>query len=211
MEEKCPPGTRIERIHPSTNILDLGTVMDIPVYTDSPDSSGNYSDTILFDNGTTSALPLLDMASIIPTPPVQEEDSTNTNCLLPPFLQLNSKITYDHAGQFHKGFLGIHNGVYRFVLAMLPIISVGVPHCRRLLPSTPLPLLLASSTCIGTAHHLSSKPWLIPITIVKYAFKVITRRSAGLRVLTCIAKLSLASIPPFVKKGLLSQSPPCVF
>ena len=115
MEEKCPPGTRIERLHPSTNILDLGTVMDIPVYTDSPDSSGNYSYTIPFDNGTTSALPLLDMASIIPTPPVQEEDSTNTNCLLPPFLQLNSKITYDHAGQFHKGFLGIHNGVYRFV------------------------------------------------------------------------------------------------
>ena len=86
--------------------------MDIPMYTDSPDTSSNYSYTILFDNSTTSAVPLLDMASIITTPPVREEDPTFTNSLLPPFLQLNSKITYDHVGQYHKGFLGIHNGVY---------------------------------------------------------------------------------------------------
>ena len=60
-------------------------------------------------------VPLLDMASIIPALPVQEEDPTCTNSLLPPFLQLKSKSTYDHAGQFHKGFLGIHNGVYWFI------------------------------------------------------------------------------------------------
>ncbi len=31
MEEKYPPGTRVERIDPSTNILVAGTVMDIPI------------------------------------------------------------------------------------------------------------------------------------------------------------------------------------
>jgi hypothetical protein len=34
--------------------------------------------------------------------------------LLPPFLQLNSKITFDHDGQYHKGYLGQRDGVYWF-------------------------------------------------------------------------------------------------
>ncbi len=32
MEEKYPPGTRIERIDPTTNMLLAGTVMDIPLH-----------------------------------------------------------------------------------------------------------------------------------------------------------------------------------
>jgi hypothetical protein len=35
--------------------------------------------------------------------------------LLPPFLRLNSRITYKHDGQCHKGFLRQRDGVYRFV------------------------------------------------------------------------------------------------
>jgi hypothetical protein len=55
------------------------------------------------------------MASIIPSPPVREDSTAGCNHLLPPFLQLNSKITYEHDGHYHKGFLGIRNGVYRFI------------------------------------------------------------------------------------------------
>jgi hypothetical protein len=71
--------------------------------------------TILFDDGTTFSVPLLEMATIIPSPPDQEVSTAGSNTLLPPFLQLNSKITYEHDGQFHKGFLGLRNGVYCFV------------------------------------------------------------------------------------------------
>ena len=55
------------------------------------------------------------MASIIPKPPVDIVSSDSQDSLLPPFLRLNSKITYEHDGQFQKGFLGKVDGVYRFI------------------------------------------------------------------------------------------------
>ena len=55
------------------------------------------------------------MASLIPPPPVALDDSDAATSLLPPFLRVNSKITFEHEGQYHKGFLGLCNGVYRFV------------------------------------------------------------------------------------------------
>ncbi len=48
-EEKYPPGTRVERIDPSTNLLLAGTVTDIPFPTDVSDSTTNVSYTILFN------------------------------------------------------------------------------------------------------------------------------------------------------------------
>ncbi len=105
----------MEQLDPSTNVLVSGTVMDIPIYQDAQESLGESSYTILFDNGTTSSVPLSDMAGMIPFPPVQEETPAASDNLLPPFLQLNSKIMYEHDGQYHKGFLGICNGVYWFV------------------------------------------------------------------------------------------------
>jgi hypothetical protein len=115
MEEKYPPGTRVGRMDTSTNILVAGTVMDFPISQTMTESLVELSYTILFDNGMTSSVPLSEMASIIPSPPVQEETPAGGNHLLPPFLQLNSKITYEHDGHYHKGFLGIRNGVYRFM------------------------------------------------------------------------------------------------
>jgi hypothetical protein len=41
--------------------------------------------------------------------------SENTHALLPPFLQLNLKITYKHEGQYHKGFLTICDGIKHFM------------------------------------------------------------------------------------------------
>jgi hypothetical protein len=89
--------------------------MDIPIYQDAQESLGESSYTILFDNGTTSSVPLSGMAGMIPSPHVREETPAASNNLLPFFLQLISKITYEHDGQYHNGFLGICNGVYRFV------------------------------------------------------------------------------------------------
>jgi hypothetical protein len=115
MEEKSPPGTWVERMDPFTNILVAGTMMDIPFSGNVLDSSNTATYTILFDNGKTSSVPQLEMASTIPSPPVRDTVATKTHVLLPPFLQLNLKITFEHEGQYHKGFLTMHDGVYCFM------------------------------------------------------------------------------------------------
>jgi hypothetical protein len=91
MEENYPPGTRIERADPSTNTLLSGTVMDIPFPATSPDRPpSKLSHTVLFDNGTTTSIPLQDMALLIPSPlvdPLPNGDSSSSqDFLLPPFL-----------------------------------------------------------------------------------------------------------------------------
>jgi len=118
MEELYPPGTRVERIDPSSNMLSAGTVMDIPISNNSSSSSFSASDlsyTILFDNGTTASTPLSDMVSIIPKPRINVDCYDSQDSLLPPFLWLNSKITYEHDGQYQKGFLAKTDNVYRFI------------------------------------------------------------------------------------------------
>ncbi len=116
-EEKYPPGTRVEHIDPVTNMLVSGTVMDIPFPVDVFDSSEDKMDllhTILFDNNATSSIPLSQMASLISPSPVTPMTTDSTNSLLPPFLCLNSWITFKHDGQYHKGYLGQLDGIYRF-------------------------------------------------------------------------------------------------
>jgi hypothetical protein len=63
----------------------------------------------------TASVPLSKTASIISSPPVRDGVDDDFQPLLPPFLQLNSIITYEHDGQFHKGYLGLQNGVYQFI------------------------------------------------------------------------------------------------
>jgi len=66
----------------------------------------------LFDDGTARAVPSKDMLFLIPKPVYAEPDSTH---ILPPFLQPGSKITFEHDGQLHKGFLGQSpSGEFRF-------------------------------------------------------------------------------------------------
>ena len=67
MEELHPPGMRVKRLDPSTNMLIVGTVMDIPLHSN-PNGSAMYQ--VLFDNGTSASIPLTDMASLILSPPV---------------------------------------------------------------------------------------------------------------------------------------------
>jgi hypothetical protein len=89
-EEKYSPGTRIERIDPSTNKLLVGTVMDIPFPVSPSEANSLQSYIILFDNGTTS-VPLNEMAGLIPPPPVEVCNLDSHNSPLPSFLLLNSK------------------------------------------------------------------------------------------------------------------------
>ncbi len=121
MEEKYLPGTCIERIDPATNMLLARTVMNIPFLMTESNSGGpvhNSSYSILLDNGTSALIPLSDMANLIPPPPVvstPHPSSTSLDSLLPPFLRLNSRITYKHDNQYHKGFLVQRDDVYCFV------------------------------------------------------------------------------------------------
>ncbi len=88
-EEKYPPGTRVERLDPTSNMLLSGTIMDIPFPpTESSSSSDDIHDrlyTILFDNGTTTLIPLSQMSALIPPPPASLA-SPSADALLPPFL-----------------------------------------------------------------------------------------------------------------------------
>jgi len=75
--------------------------MDIPLQS-SPDGSTMYQ--VLFNNGTSASLPLGDMASLIPRPPVSgnapsTSSSDNDSSLLPPFLQVGSQITFEYDGE----------------------------------------------------------------------------------------------------------------
>jgi hypothetical protein len=100
-------------------MLLAGTVMDIPLIPTVPSSDDpsdpSYSYTILFDSGISASIPLLEMPSIIPKPPVDIDSSNSQDSLLPPFLWLNSKITYEHDGQYHKGCLDKRQGICRFI------------------------------------------------------------------------------------------------
>jgi hypothetical protein len=118
-EEKYPPRTCVECMDPTSNMLLSDTLMNIPFPVDvSLSSSGNVQDrpyTILFDNGTTASILLSQMSGLIPPSPVSSSPSHGTDALLPPFLQLNSRIMYKHEGQYHKGWLAQHTGVYCFL------------------------------------------------------------------------------------------------
>jgi hypothetical protein len=91
--------------------------MDIPFPIEVSDSTTDTTDlpyTILFNDGTTAFIPLSQMANLIPPPPVQLTAADGSDSLLPPFLRLNSRITFEHEGQYHKGYLSQLDGVYCF-------------------------------------------------------------------------------------------------
>jgi hypothetical protein len=68
-----------------------------------PEASNTY--TILLDNGTTVDVPFEDLVD--PDVPVQPPPSDQPDPFagLPHFLSEGSKVTLDHNGAFHKGFL----------------------------------------------------------------------------------------------------------
>jgi hypothetical protein len=102
-----PPGMQVLDVNPTSGLTRAGTVVDIPF-----DATTSPHHLILLNDGTTCSISAADMESLIPTPTV---NTTNKSHLLPPFLQLGSKITFKKDGQYHKGFLGQSSDeVYRF-------------------------------------------------------------------------------------------------
>ncbi len=107
ISEPFPPGTRVAQVHPTSGRTLLGTVMDIPL---DPNTFPHYL--ILFNDGTSSSIPVAEMPDLIPKPSV---DVSDNNHLLPPFLKVGLKITFDKDGQYHTGFLScLPDGSYRF-------------------------------------------------------------------------------------------------
>jgi hypothetical protein len=117
VEELYPPGMQVEQLDPVTNMLLAGTVMDIPLST-APLGSTLYH--VLCDNGTSASIPFAEMESLIPAPPLPsstptDSSSDGSSSLLPPFLSVNSQITYEHDNAYHKGFLTRKPcGIYQF-------------------------------------------------------------------------------------------------
>ena len=120
-----PPGTRVEEPNSSNDdIPRSGTVVDIPM---DPSISPQYL--VQFDDGTTKSFPASKMASLIPKPRNSPFDSSH---LLPPFLRLNSKITFEHEGRYHKGYLSkAPDGPYCFSYKS---------HINKKLPNWTVPL-----------------------------------------------------------------------
>jgi hypothetical protein len=102
----------VERINLGTNMLVLGTVMDIPFPIDISGSSKDNTNlpyTILFEDGKTASIPLSQMAGLIPPPLITPSLADSNDSLLLTFFCLNSWITFEH-----KGYLSQLNCVYQF-------------------------------------------------------------------------------------------------
>ncbi len=115
--DENPPVTQVERINLVTNMLLLGTVMDISFPLDVSALSEDSADilyTILVDDGSMASIFLSQMAKLIPPPPITPSMAEGDDSFLPPFLRLNSWITFEHKSQYHKGYLGQYNGIYCF-------------------------------------------------------------------------------------------------
>ncbi len=141
-EKKYPSGTRVEWINPGNNMLVSRTVMDIPFPIKVSGLSKFSTDlpyTILFDDGTTASILLSQMAGLIPPPPITPSVADGDDSLLPPFLCLNSWITFEHKGQYYKGCLSQLNGIYQFSYKS---------HITKRKEDWGVPLLNLPSTCI---------------------------------------------------------------
>jgi hypothetical protein len=92
-----PPGTRVAEVNKVMGHTRSGTGMGIPL---DPELLPHYM--ILFDDETSLSVRAVSMPDLIPKPIL---DPTDTLHLLPPFLQIGSKITLEQDGHYHKGFL----------------------------------------------------------------------------------------------------------
>jgi hypothetical protein len=107
ISETYLPGTRMEEFKPTLGLTHAGAVMDIQF-----DLSLSPQYHIIFDDGTACSILSQEMPSLISKPVTSVSDTSH---LLPPFLNIGSKITFEHKGQFHKGFLSkTPEGIYYF-------------------------------------------------------------------------------------------------
>ena len=108
--EPFPPGTRVTTTQGDTSIR--GTIQNVPfdesivLSSASSPTSKPFAYTILLDDGTTIDSTFEDLVKVGSTdqPPTDSSDISIFDGL-PYFLHNNSKITMDHNGSFHKGYL----------------------------------------------------------------------------------------------------------
>ena len=112
-DKAYPPGTHMIQEDPTTWTLHSGTVMAILLDSSQPVEQQLYL--IEFDNFTTIFTPIADMPRYTPKPPVSLSPATKNNPLLPDFLQLKKKITYEHDRQYYQGHIGQHEGICQCV------------------------------------------------------------------------------------------------
>jgi hypothetical protein len=179
-----------------------GTVMDIPFpvkVSVSSDNATNLPYMVLFGNGTTASIPLSQMASLIPPPPVTPTEADSNDSLLPPFLHLNSSITFKHKGRYHMGYLGQHNGIYRFSF------KSHVNKCKKdwgvplpNLPSTWVDLCVEGILVPG---HLSHLFLCSPSSTTQTTFDLVASFVSAINLhLDC---------PPLLLKALADSHPDC--
>ena len=85
--------------------------MDIPMDPSQPEDTLHYL--VMYDDGRTRSVPLADMSDIVLKPPAPATE-LDIERGLPPHYQVGQKVTYEHEGQYYKGYMGRRNGVYRF-------------------------------------------------------------------------------------------------
>ncbi|KAL7541560.1 hypothetical protein ACHAWF_006964, partial [Thalassiosira exigua] len=119
--EPFPPGTRVT-ITKGDETSARGTIQRIPMPSSplvgpadaSPsDSPSEY--VVLLDDGTTVERTFEALMSASPTSSSATDVLPDPFASLPSFLQRNAKLTMDHEGAFHKGYLGhTAEGGFRF-------------------------------------------------------------------------------------------------
>ncbi|KAL7549847.1 hypothetical protein ACHAWF_013106, partial [Thalassiosira exigua] len=118
--EPFPPGTRVNVKRDEAVVR--GTIQRVPIFASplvqtaaSQDDASPSSYAILLDDGTTVERSFEDLTSSSPADRPPSETAPNPFASLPHFLQLNAKLTMDHEGSFHKGYLGhTPEGGFRF-------------------------------------------------------------------------------------------------
>jgi hypothetical protein len=83
-----PPGARVEEFNPTLGSTHAGMVMDFPF-----DLSSLPQYLIMFDDGTTLSVSSHNIPALIPK---QVTSILATSHLLPPFLKIGSKVTFEH-------------------------------------------------------------------------------------------------------------------
>eukprot|EP00956_Cyclotella_meneghiniana_P038057 scaffold148302_cov51-Cyclotella_meneghiniana.AAC.2 len=141
--EPFPPGTRVTITR--NNAPQKGTIANVPLpyvpslVTNTPSDTPDDQSTqyvVALDNGTTTEVDFTELTEQLPHSPTDKTSSSTASspfASLPYILQRNAKITIDHKGAFHKGYLDhTPEGGFQFV-------AKRAPNSKKHLWSVPLP------------------------------------------------------------------------
>jgi hypothetical protein len=141
--EPFPPGTRVFITKDDTKLK--GTIQNVPipfshigtatfVTSSDPDSDTKTTYTVLLDDGTTAEVPFEALVDPIDRSIPQGTSLANVYDGLPAFFSEGSKVTIDHNGAFHKGFLHYSpEGDFKFKLNAICVPQKSILQCHSLI------------------------------------------------------------------------------